>query len=359
MIRHGLVCLLFAAMAWGQAAQKPAPQAQPAGTTKPATPEAPKAPEVAPDAVVITINGVCDNPGANASANANCKMTITRAQFEQLVDSVQPNLPQRARRQFATRYADALAMSKKAEAMGLDHSPSFDERMRLARIQVLSQELNKALQEKASQISDADISDYYQKNQKNFEEAEMDRIYVPKTQEFPEAAEGDKKLSDEEEQKRDKESEQTMKAAADKLHARAVKGEDFAKLQEDAFNAAGIKTGAPTASLAKMRRSMLPATQVSVMDLKPGEISDVITDTNGYFIYKVKTKDTIALDQAKDEIRNTLRSQRMQEEMQKVQQSSTQTLNDDYFGPETARGPMPPRPGMPLPPIKPGATGPR
>jgi len=354
MIRYGIVCLLFGALAWGQQPSKPAPAASPA-ETKPAA-EAPKAAEVAPDAPVITIKGACEK--ADSTPAADCKITMTRAQFEKIVDSVQPNLPPRARRQFATRYADALAMSKKAEAMGLDHTASFDERMRLARIQVLSQELNKAMQEKASQISDEDIADYYKKNQEKFEEAEMDRIYVPKSQEFPDE-EGDKKVSEADQEKRTKDSEQSMKAEADKLHARAAKGEDFGKLQEDAFNAAGIKTGAPTASLAKMRRTMLPATQVAVMDLKPGQVSDVITDQNGYFIYKVKTKDTIPLDQAKDEIKNTLRSQRMQDEMQKVQASFSTEYNDSYFGPETAaRGPMG-RPGMPLPPIKPGSSGPK
>lgn len=354
MIRYGIVCLLFGALAWGQQPSKPAPAASPA-ETKPAA-EAPKAPEVAPDAAVITIKGACEK--AESTPAADCKITMTRAQFEKIVDSVQPNLPPRARRQFATRYADALAMSKKAEAMGLDHTASFDERMRLARIQVLSQELNKAMQEKASQVSDEDIADYYKKNQEKFEEAEMDRIYVPKSQEFPDE-EGDKKLSEADQDKRTKDSEQSMKAEADKLHARAVKGEEFGKLQEDAFNAAGIKTGAPTASLAKMRRTMLPATQVAVMDLKPGQVSDVITDQNGYFIYKVKSKDVIALDQAKDEIKNTLRSQRMQDEMQKVQASFSTDYNDNYFGPETAaRGPMG-RPGMPLPPIRPGSSGPK
>lgn len=366
MTRYGVLCLLLGALAWGQAApQKSTPTAQ-----KPAPPAGEsRAPEVAPDATVITIVGLCEKPQADKPAPANCQTKITRAEFEKVVDGVQPNLPPRARRQFATRYADALVMSRRAEEMGLDKTPAFEERMKLARIQVLAQELGKALQEKASQIPDKDIDEYYHKNLASFETANMERIYVPKTQELPDAdleKNDDKKLSaadeekrQKEEEKRQKESEEAMKSEAEKLHVRAVAGEDFKKLQEEAFDAAGIKTASPSTDIAKMRRSMLAASQVSVMDLKPGDVSAVITDTNGYFIYKVKSKETLSLDQAREEIQNTLRSQRIQEAMKSAQESATSSFDDKYFGAESVRGPMMPRPGMPLPPIKPPSPGPK
>lgn len=371
MTRHGLLCLLLGALAWGQMAPQkstPAAPAQTATSPKPAAPqsgapaEESKAAEVPMDAPVFTITGLCDKPGAD-KASADCKVVVTRAEFEKMVDAVQPNLPPRARRQFASRYADALVMSKKAEEMGLDKTPSFQERIKLARTQVLSQELGKALQEKANKISDQDIQDYYQKNLSNFEQADMDRIYVPKTKQMPEAdeekGENEKKLSEAEEEKQEKESEAAMKDTADKLHARAVAGEDFAKLQEAAYEAAGIKSGSPTANLSKMRRSMLPASQVAVMDMKAGEISAVIADQNGFFIYKVKSKTTMPLDEAREEIHNTLRSQHLQEEMKAVQESAKPTFEEKYFGPEiNARAPMPGRPGMPMPRTPPPSNGP-
>jgi hypothetical protein len=67
------------------------------------------------------------------------------------------------------------------------------------------------------------------------------------------------------------------------------------------------------------------------MDLKPGEVSSVLADPNGYVIYRVKTKDTLPLDQAREEIKATLRSQRMQEEMRSIQGSATPTLDESYF----------------------------
>ena len=344
MPRYGLVCLLLGTLAWGQASTSSTPAAQktapPPGAAQNQESEAANVP---PDAPVITITGLCATPPADKNAAGDCKTVITRAQFEKMVDAVQPGMPARMRRQFATRYANALVMSEKGEQLGLDKGPDYEEHMKLARMQVLSQELNKTLQEKAGEISDKDIEDYYHSNVSKFEQAELERIYVPKTQQAPET-EPEKKPSEAEEQKRTEAGQKAMKAEADKLHDQAVSGADFAKLQEEAFQVAGIKSGSPSTSMGKMRRSMLPPDQASVMDLKPGEISSVIADQNGYFIYRLKSKDTIPLEQAKDEIRGTLRSQRFQDSMKAIQEAATPTLDEKYFGAVPA---MPQRPGFP------------
>ena len=253
---------------------------------------------------------------------------ITKAQFEKLIEAVQPGMPPRARREFALSYADALVMSRKAEQMELDKGANYEEQMRLARIQILSRDLKKVIQDRISQISDKDIEDYYRKNTARFGKAEMDRIYVPKTQQVPSAF--DKKLSDAERQKRSQESEQTMKDEADRLRVRAVAGEEFTKLQADAYQVAGIKSAAPNTNML-ISLTSLPPNQVSVMDLEPGEVSSVLADPNGYVIYRVKTKDTLPLDQAREEIKATLRSQGMQDEMRKIQDSATPTLDETYF----------------------------
>lgn len=343
MTRYGLLCLLLGAFAWGQAnAQSQAPQKPmtPPGTAAPK--EDSEAAKVPSDAPVITIPGLCAKEPADKAAAANCKTIITRGQFEKMIDAVQPGMPARMRRQFAMRYANALVMSVKGEQMGLDKGPDYEEHMKLARLQVLAQELNKTLQQKAGEVSDKDIEDYYHTNISKFEQAELERIYIPKSQQLPESQE-DKKTTEAEEQKQNEAGEKAMKAEAEKLHTQAVAGGDFAKLQDQAFQTAGIKSGSPTTSMGKMRRSMLPPDQVSVMDMKIGGISPLITDQNGYFIYKLKSKDTIPLDQAKEEIRGTLRAERFQSSMKAIEESATPTLNDEYFG---QAAPMM-RPGMP------------
>jgi hypothetical protein len=367
MTRYGLVCLL-ATLAWSQAASPrpggtqekpsaPSSAVQGAATAPNQAPAAPTAAEVPPDAAVITIQGLCASATAEKARAADCKTVITRSQFEAMVDAIQPNMPRQVRRRFATSYANALVMSRRAEEMGLDKGPEFDERMRLQRIQVLSQELNKALQEKASQVSDQQIQDYYHANLDKFVQVDLDRIYVPKTQKRPVAGaaskddDDDKKPGAAEVQTSTDDSGKTMQEEADKLRARAATGADFAKLQAEAFEVAGNKSNASNVSLGKMRQAALPPSHASVMQLKAGQVSPVIADQSGYFIYKVKSVDTLPLDEVKEEIRGTLRSQNMQEETRSLQASATSTLDEAYFGPE-----LPPRAPSGGPGAGPGAS---
>jgi hypothetical protein len=349
MMRYGFVYLLLAALSWSQPASSPStPAAQQSGAPANPAGNPAESKEVAPDATVITINGLCANPPADKAADPNCKTTITRAEFEKIMDAVQPNMPPRVRRQFATRYSSALVIAEKAHEMGLDQGPKFEERMQLMRIQVLNQLFNQSMQEKAGQISDQDIEDYYKSKSADYEEADLQRIFIPRSQQLPASK---VKLSAAAEKQRQKEAEEIMRKEADKLRARAVAGEDFAKLQDEAYTLAALKGKAPSIKMGKVRRSGLPPTQVSVMDLKTGEISQVLSDQSGFFIYKVGAKGVEPLDKVKEEIRGALRSQRMQEQMKAIQEAGTPSLDEAYFGPEMA----PPH-GMPLPSPGPGPS---
>lgn len=403
MFRQLFTCLLLASLVSGQTAQ-PAPPAQtaPAGAQTapaPGAPEkAPEPPKVGPDDTVLTIKGFCADTSLQGDA---CKTVVTRAQFEKLADALQPNMSPTMRRQLATAYARMLTMSTAAEKRDLEKSPHFDEAMHFARMQILSQELSKALQADSNNVSDQDIADYYQKNQSNFDVATFARIFVPHTkrvgtpppppvkkktggsgagsatgaskasptkpqrisfQEDSDAAKpaapaakktapkaGAKKLTPEEQQKA---GEEAMKKEADLIRSRLVKGEDPEKLQKEAFAAGGLPGTPPPTKMEKIRRTSLPANHQSVMDLKPGEVSQVISDPSGNYIYKMISKETLPLDSVKTEIKTQLSSQRYRESMQRYQNNAD--LNDAYFGPARGPGmPMPPR--GPRPPVKPDA----
>lgn len=353
MTRYGLVCLLFGAMAWGQSANSMSTAAQKPGSPSAAAPAstAPKEPEastVPPNAAVITIDGACANAAEDKSKSPNCKTVITREQFEKIVDSVQPQMPARARRQFANRYANALVMSDSANAMGLEKTPEFEERMQLMRIQVLAQMLSQAEQKKASEIPEQEIADYYKKEMPNYEEADLLRIFIPRVQQPPQNAKDADKQSEADREKHEQESEQVMKKEADTLHQEAVEGKDFDQLQAEAFKVAGIQSKAPTAKMDKVRRNHLPPSQAVALDLKPGEVSAVLSDQSGYFIFKLVDKETLPLDKVSDEIKGTLRSKKLQEEMESIEHSATTKLDEAYFGPEPPRptAPAPKQPGL-------------
>jgi hypothetical protein len=309
MTKYALVCLLLGAMADGQAAP-PAP-----------------ASNVAPDAPVITINGLCDHPSADKLAGS-CKKVITRAQFELMVRAVQPNMPASARRQFATSYVDALVMEQKAHELGLDQGADFDAKLKIARDRFLTQELNRKEYD-SSQISDQQIEDYYHQNPLRYVEADLTRILVPGVQQLPAP---ENKLSEAEELKRTQESEAIMKTEADKVRARAVAGEAFDKLQAEAFQLAGIKDAPPGTSMGKVRGEDLSPDQLSVMDLKTGEISPLLLEKRGYLIYKVGEKRALPLAEMREDIRKTLVEQHRQAEMDAILKSATPSLNETYFG---------------------------
>src|ERR1700735_1284128 len=114
MTRYWLVWILFGSLSWGQATSSQSTLAieRPGGPASD-TPKATASDQ--PNTPVITINGLCDNPPTDKSGPPKCKTVITQAQFERLIDAVQPNMPTRGRREFALQFADALVMTKKAE----------------------------------------------------------------------------------------------------------------------------------------------------------------------------------------------------------------------------------------------------
>ncbi|MGC2185046.1 MAG: peptidylprolyl isomerase, partial [Terriglobales bacterium] len=288
----------------------------------------------APGTPVITIAGLCDKP--SVAKAADCKTVVTRAEFEQLVNAVAPTIAPAARKQLATQYGMALVMVHKAHQMGLDQGPKFQELMRVARIGVLTKELSQNLQDEASKVSEKEIEAYYHSNDAAFEEVELQRIFIPRSKQV---VEGKDTPADDAAKKQQQESEDAMKKLAEALRTRAAAGEDFEKLQDEAIAASEMK-GKPPTKLGKVRRTSLPPDQAAIFNLKPGETSQLISTPNGYLVYRVGEKDTLPLDKVQAEISSTLRSQRMQDALQKIQQSATPELNEKYFAEAPATAPQ-------------------
>ena len=379
-----LMCVVLGALAWGQAAPQAsqAPAASPAPNPAPATSQAPAAPadasaSVPPDAPVLTIKGVCPptpktpavkTPAAKRASSgesaaktpADCKTVITKAEFEKIANGLSPNMTPQLKHQLATVLPRLMAMSQAAEKKGLDKTPRFKETMKFAKMQILTNELQRTVQEEASKVPQQDIADYYKKNPEAYEQFNLDRLFVPRlkqpaAEEKEEEKENDKEVKLTEEQQKAKEAEekakeqqgeQDMTKLGESLRARAAAGEDFTKLQKEAFEAAGMKIDSPTVNLPKIRRTGLPPGHSAVFDLKPGEISQVINDSGGHYIYKVNSREELPQDQVENEIRSTLQNQRTRDAMDKYQNSFQVDTNQAYFGSAAAAGM---RPGMPPP----------
>lgn len=385
-----LAILLLASLAVGQApsATPSTPASKPATPASNAAKAATSGPEsVAPGTPVITIEGMCDThkPAATKAATASsaakkatatdCKTVVTRAQFDALADALQPKMPPATKRKLADLYPKMLIMAHAAKQHGLENDPNFNQILQFARLQILSQQLSRSLKDEADKVPDSEIEKYYKDNSAAFEQATLQRLFIPKDKQTAAASEDSEEPTKEENTKgadaqksgdtqksadaqkaaadkaaaQKSDEEALLKKEADSLQARASAGEDFDKLQKEAYDSTGLKGTPPATNIGKLTHSEIPVTHRAVMDLKPGQVSQVLMEPNGYYIYKVVSKEVKPLQQVHDEIRNTLAQQRLQDTMEKIQQSAKIQLNDAYFA-------VPPNPptGLGMPPMGPG-----
>ena len=377
------LCVLLGALAWGQAAPSAAPQAQPprAPAMNQKQPQATGAADtsesVPESAAVITVKGVCSpqpRPASQATtakpatgaktpqssaSGADCKTVITKAEFEKLASGLSPSgsISPQLKRQLGGMLPRVIAMSSQAKKEGMDKTDQYRETVKFVQMQVLANELQRKLQTEAQNIPDADIQKYYDEHKGDFEQYNLDRLFVPRMRQnepdLKDESERDRNEKPTEDQIKAKQAadkaradanEQAMAKLADDLRARAAAGEDFTKLQKEAFETAGMKIESPSVSLANVRRTGLSPSHAAVFSLKPGEVSQVISDNGGHYVYKMKSESELPLDQAKNEVHSRLQSERTREIMDKLNSSFKVETNEAYFGPG-APGNMPPRPG--------------
>jgi parvulin-like peptidyl-prolyl isomerase len=240
------------------------------------------------------------------------------------------------RRILAQQYVELLVIANAAEKAGIEKEPRVQEQMRLSKLQILATSYSREMQQKEEEVPEADIERYYKENASRYEEAKLLRIYVP--MEAP--AEG--KPPD----------VAASKALAEKIQQRAAAGEDFDKLQKEAFTATKSKGTPPPVDIGERRRGTLPPKQENgVFDLKLGEVSPALEEASGFYIYKVVSKDQLPMDKVRGEIKSMVAREHMREKMEQLRTSVQPTFNDAYFGkepPPVSGGELhPPHPATP------------
>ena len=337
-----VACVLLASALWAQQEPPSAPatdsrahQAKAASDDDQQSPPSTGA-NVAPKTPVITIKGLCSS--VVESAPGNCETQISRADFERLVDAILPSHQQAKVRQLASSYPDLLALSQEADARGLDKDPRVQARLAFARLQILSQELLRRLDEEAAKLPQNEIEDYYHSHPAEYETATFERIFVPLRKRLTSSP--DEKITPKDLETRQQKSELEMTQVAEKLRTRATGGENFFTLQKDSYAAADMSDVPPNPSLGQLRRNGLPPGHDGAFDLKPGEVSWVITDSTGHYIYKLDTRQVEPFEKVKERIERSLKRERKEKAVQTIEQRITTTLNPDYFGtdPEAGKG---------------------
>jgi hypothetical protein len=210
-------------------------------------------------------------------------------------------------------------MSAVAESRGLDRTKEFQEEMRFARMQLLSQDLARELRAEATDVAEVDIDDYYTSHPESFELATFARIFVPRG-----------------------EPAQSLREA-NELREKAARGEDPDQLQRLAFSHAGLADSSIHTKMDDVRRVALPVGHESAFDLHSGEVSSVFSDPGGgYFIYKMLNRRSLTREEAGPEIRKLLADLRFRDAMKGF--TGGFSFNDDYFNPPEAHESLPSKP---------------
>lgn len=330
MIRTVLTtCVLALVSVWAHS-QYPGPPkpASPATTTpQPFVSNS----EVPPDAVVITIHGVCPQGKADAPVNPDsCTTTITRQQFESMLEVMNvanQNYPPAALRSIAESYAQLMMLAEAGKKAGLDHDPRFAEMMEIARVRTMAQMYRHSLDEKFSTPPQEEIDAYYKENIGNYEQLKVDRVFIP--------------LADPRKPQERAAFQQKARQKAEELRERAAKGEDMQSLQEEAYKSLGLASPPKADQGAKRKNNYPPALEKEIFALKPAEVTKVETDLSGFSFYKVRSREAIPLEYVKAEITRSLYQKNMQAAMKAANSNVYSELNDKFFRPHVA-APVPP-----------------
>jgi hypothetical protein len=350
MLRYGLICMVLASCVWAQSGETPSsptPGHSPSQAAAPKLPEPQEFPadKVPQDAVIVTITGVCQHPEA-AKTPADCKTTFTRAEFEKIVDALKPHAPQSARRMLATTYAQSLIREQKGLEMGLDKTADFANRLEVNRLLISHEALDDAQKQQAwDNVTDKEIEDYYKQNPAEFVEVDVLRVFVPWFE-----PDENKKLPEAEREKQNLAWQSKLKEEAEKLRTRALAGEDFMVLQKEAYKFTDVSSPVTeqVITLLRTRRFMLDNALMPMMDLQPGQVSQIVPEDNGYYIFKCTRRQALPLNEwTRREIRGRFRDRRIAEDQTNLKKlaDSSAIYNESYFGPKP-----PPEPQNDAPP---------
>jgi hypothetical protein len=312
---------------------------------------------VAPNDVVETIHGFCDNAllidreksasaatspeaakpgstvpggsgestasGSNGTNSPECKTVITRAEFEKLaalLDLGSGAANRSGRLKFGVRYPEMLLFASKALQAGIDKEPGFQTRARYTYLMLLSQAFTRRIQEEKTTISDEEFASEYKDHPELFEKLELLRIFIPKQKHHTSGVEMLRDAAAD---------EAAMKAEAQLIRKKALAGGNFAKLEKEVYAFAGEDPEeAPEVELGFVTRSSAERQyQDVVFHLKPGQISDLVPAPLGWHIFKLVSKSEVPMSDAK----NILLSLRAREAIDAAKAELKTDFNDAYF----------------------------
>jgi peptidyl-prolyl cis-trans isomerase C len=267
-------------------------------------------PVVPPDRVIITVGDV----------------KITAAEFDRLIDSLQPQYRTAARgagrKQFADNLAQMLTLSQEAQRRKLNESSDYKSKAMLQNANLLASLMVEQVT-KDIHITDADLHQYYDSHKAEFDTVHARHILIRFQGSGAAIRPGQKDLTDAE-----------ALAKAQDLRQKIQGGMDFGELAKVESDDTG--SGAKGGDLGSFKHGqMVPSFEEAAFKLKPGELSEPVKSQFGYHLIQVQSHDTKSFEDARAELESRMKPEQTQKAIAQaiadLGKSNPPVFDPEYF----------------------------
>jgi parvulin-like peptidyl-prolyl isomerase len=250
-------------------------------------------------------------------------VTVTAAQFDQIIDALPEQYRSVARgsgrKQFADNIVRIVVLAQEGKRRKLDESSAYRTQSMFQDANILA---NMTYEEigKNIKLDEADVRKYYEAHKAEFEQVRARHILI-RAQGSPTAVRpGQKDLTEAE-----------ALAKAQDLRKRIQAGEDFAQLASQESDDTG--SAAKGGDLGFFRHGqMVPSFEQAAFALQPGEIGEPVKSPFGYHVIKVEAKESKSFEDVRPELERRMRPEQAQKTLQELQKKSPAVLDPDFFG---------------------------
>ena len=286
---------------------KPASAPQPTVTMTMDNPAPKTMPVVPPDRVVVAVGDV----------------TITAAQFDQIIDALPEQYRAVARgsgrKQFADNVVRIAVLAQEGKRRKLDESSAYRTQSKFQDANILA---NMTYEEigKNAKLDEADVRKYFEAHKAEFEQVRARHILI-RVQGSPAAVRpGQKDLTEAE-----------ALAKAQDLRKRIQAGEDLAQLARQESDDTG--SGAKGGDLGFFRHGqMVPSFEEAAFAMQPGDLSEPVKTPFGYHVIKLEAKESKSFEDVRPELERRMRPEQAQKTLEELQKKTPVVLDPDFFG---------------------------
>lgn len=292
--------------------------------TPPATPASPAPPAATPGAPVHLPPSLTLRPAPAAANGVVAEVDgqkLTAEDVKKLVAGAPPQIKQGLARdpKSVLQYLFTIRhLASEGEKEKLDQQSPTKEQLEFSRSQVLAQaDIDR--QNSQIQVSDADQQKYYQDHKDDFEEAKIKVIYVAFG---PPGGASDKPTR----------SEAEAGSKADNLVKQLRGGADFGKTAKENSDdpASASREGDYGRPIHRTDR-ITENVKSTIFALKPGDVSEPVKQSNGFYIFKLVEKSAEPFDAVKERIVTDIKQARLKTVIDGIQKRYEVKVDDEAF----------------------------